>query len=160
MPSSEVEHQIQAQSLIARLDADIPRLAVRPLLLDRLERANGRDIEQERDVAIGELRHGILYTPGGFLGSKDVIEDAVVAGINRKRSGIAFQSGPIHIDMISFELRITEVLIALAGNGVVIVFVPDAVMGARDAILPHPVRAASQPLHAGAILLRIRESQP
>ena len=147
------------KALVALLDADIARLAVRPLLFDGLERINGRNVEQEGEVAFREARHGLLEASRRLFGREDAVEDAVAARVDGKRRLVAFHRGPEQMGVVALELRIDQVLVALARNGVVIVLLPDAVPGARHAVLPHAVRAATHPAHARAGRFGIGEGQ-
>ena len=86
-------------------------------------------------------------------------EDTVIPGINGERCRVTFQSGPIHIGMISFEFRINQIFKTFSGDGIVVLFVPYSIVRSRNPVFPDTVRAAAHPFHAGAILFRIRESQ-
>ena len=44
---TEVKREVDVQSLVAFLNAYVSGLAVRPLLFDGFEGADGRDVEQE-----------------------------------------------------------------------------------------------------------------
>ena len=135
---SEIEHEVDSQSFIARLDAYVARLAVRALLFNRLERLYGRDVEQEGYVAFGEGGHGAPASCAsfGFLRGEDAVEDSVAAGVDGERRGVALDGCPVHVGVVALELRIYEIVVALAGYGVVVILVPDVVVGAGNAVLP------------------------
>ena len=61
--------------------------------------------------------------------------------------------------MVSFELRINKIRETFAGYGVVVVLLPNTVIGSGYSVFPYSVRAASEPFHAFCLLFGERECQ-
>ena len=67
------------------------------------ERLDGRDIEQERNVALGEGGHRILaITPlNGFLGGEESQIEAIGLAIDGEGSRVALERSPVDIGILN-----------------------------------------------------------
>lgn len=86
----------------------------------------GGYFEQERNIALGEGRHGARRTLAfvRLFGSEHTQVDTIAGGKYRKVALLALHGRPIEIGMISLKLGINEILVTFARNGVVVGFLP------------------------------------
>ena len=139
------------QSFIAGIETDGRRLAVGALFGSAAERLDGRDIEQERNIALGEGGHRILAIAplNRFLGGEESQIEAIGLAIDGEGSRVALERSPVDIGMIALELRIDQMVVLLTRHGVVIVFLPDAELLSTQAVFPYTIRAAPHPADSG-----------
>ena len=93
----------------------------------------------------------------GLLRSEHTQVDTISFRIHGKGGGVRFYRSPIQIGVIPFEFRISQAFKTFAGDSIVVVFLPDTVVGAWNTVFPYTVRTASQPAHSFGFLLGIRE---
>lgn len=121
---------------IAGIETDGGRLTAGTLFGDAAERLDGRNIEEERDVALGERGHRVLAIAamdGLFGGEKSQIE-AVGLAIDREGSRIALKRSPVEIGVIALELGIDQMVVLLSGHRVVIILLPNAELLSAQAV--------------------------
>ena len=123
------------------------------MLADGLETTNTRNIEQERNISRGEVGHGIdaILAAVGFFGRKYPQEDAITGGIHGERNRRTLQGSPIEVGMIALEFGVHKAVGAFTGDGIVIIFLPDAIVGTGDTVLPDTVRTTPHPTHTGTL---------
>ena len=70
----------------------------------------------------------------GLLRSEYTQVDTIRLRIHGKGGGVRFYRSPIQIGVIPFEFRISQAFKTFAGDSIVVVFLPDAVVGAWNTV--------------------------
>lgn len=116
------------KTFIAGIETDGGWLTARTLFGDAAERLNARNVEEERDVALGEGGHRVLAITAlnRLLWREKTQIEAVGLTIDREGSRITLQRSPVEIGVIALELRIDQMVVLLSGHRVVIILLPNA----------------------------------
>ena len=105
-----------------------------------------------------EGKSGIVLIPSCLpKGSCGVNIRRIGRRINSKRSNATLHCSPIKISVISFKLWINQILKTLSGYRIVILFLPNSIIGSFHPVLPYAIGTTSKPAHPGTSCLRIRK---
>src|SRR5690554_1042400 len=105
-----------------------------------------------------------MCTPVGlvvsrFSGCEDPHEKTVTLTVDSERRLGGDERAPVGVAMVSFELGIDQVPEIGPGDGVVVILLPDTVIGTPYTVTPHPVGPASEPFHAFHFLFGVGEGE-